>query len=158
MFFYFSSQSVAVTSELGSTSWRVWASPVDFPPSVANPPKCSASAGSQEAAPPSWAWGRIPGELGNRSISANPADEPAYRIRGKFFLDTNDAKPFGRSSRPRAIVSLAPRLPIAYKLPPNATRQTSVSRWLLGQKEQYDQAENEDNNALSNNIDRFSLT
>jgi len=136
----------------------VWASPADFPPSVASPPKCSASAGSQEAAPPSWAWGRIPGELGNRSISANPADEPAYRIRGKFFLDTNDAKPFGRSSRPRAIVSLAPRLPIAYKLPPNATRQTSVSRWLLGQKEQYDQAENEDNNALSNNIDRFSLT
>jgi len=41
-------------------------------------------------------------------------------------------------------------------LPPNATRQPSVSRWANGQKEQDN--EDEDNNALSNNIDRFSLT
>ncbi|XP_016968179.1 pancreatic lipase-related protein 2 [Drosophila biarmipes] len=101
-------------------------------------------------------------------VCREPGGGPAFmgmgadpRIRGKFFLDTNDAKPFGRSSRPRPIVSLAPRLPIAYKLPPNATRQTSVSRWVLGQRQEQgdvDEDENEDNNALSNNIDRFSLT
>ncbi|ALC42809.1 CG6472, partial [Drosophila busckii] len=58
------------------------------------------------------------------------------RLRGKFYLETNDAKPFGRY-----ISTSMPQLPIFQKTPAaNATR------------------EREDNNALSNNIDNIALT
>ncbi|XP_017108513.2 pancreatic lipase-related protein 2 [Drosophila bipectinata] len=106
----------------------------------------------------------------SESIGAcrEPGNSPSFmgmgadpRLRGKFFLETNDAKPFGKNSRPRAIVSLAPRLPIAYKLPPNATRQTFVNQWptVSGQQGNQDEKdEQEDNNTLSNNIDSFLVT
>ncbi|XP_022230241.2 pancreatic triacylglycerol lipase [Drosophila obscura] len=85
------------------------------------------------------------------------------RLRGKFYLETNDAKPFGRNSRTQAIVSLAPQLPIAYKLPTIATRptvhspsqrqsQTSVNQY--GPPGQ-DPLQEEDEN---NSIDSSSLT
>ncbi|SPP74827.1 phospholipase A1 VesT1.02 [Drosophila guanche] len=88
------------------------------------------------------------------------------RLRGKFYLETNGAKPFGRNSRTQAIVSLAPQLPIAYKLPTIAARPTvqsqSRSQTLVNQYGRPEQdsmreedAEEEDEN---NSIDSSSLT
>ncbi|XP_030387854.1 phospholipase A1 VesT1.02 [Scaptodrosophila lebanonensis] len=66
-----------------------------------------------------------------------------YRLRGKFYLETNDAKPFGRNSKPKDIVRTM--LPIAYKLPANLTADNGSNGLAF-----------EDNNTLSNNIDSIA--
>ncbi|XP_062134949.1 pancreatic lipase-related protein 2 [Drosophila sulfurigaster albostrigata] len=58
------------------------------------------------------------------------------RLRGKFYLETNDAKPFGRHRQSPGAASTAPQLPISYKMPVNTTRDL----------------QEDDNNMLSNNI------
>lgn len=68
------------------------------------------------------------------------------RLRGKFYLETNDAKPFGRHVL--ATSSYIPQPPIPYKMPANATRQQAVD---------VDEDEDE-NNMLSNNIENIALT
>ncbi|XP_023163398.2 phospholipase A1 VesT1.02 [Drosophila hydei] len=67
------------------------------------------------------------------------------RLRGNFFLETNDAKPFGRLSQPSSSI---PQLPITYKMPVNAFRESAQ----LQQKQELEQQLEDDNNTLSNNI------
>ncbi|KAL7736975.1 hypothetical protein ACLKA6_008834 [Drosophila palustris] len=64
------------------------------------------------------------------------------RLRGKFYLETNDAKPFGKHA-PTTPSSSLPLLPISYKMPRNDTREPH---------------NDDDNNMLSNNIDNIALT
>ncbi|EDW32309.1 GL11568 [Drosophila persimilis] len=83
-----------------------------------------------------------------------------YQAAGEFYLETNGAKPFGRNSRSQAIVLLAPQLPIAYKLPPIASRPTVQSQSQSPSVNQYgpagqDPLQEEDEN---NSIDSSSLT
>ncbi|XP_002063646.3 phospholipase A1 VesT1.02 [Drosophila willistoni] len=77
---------------------------------------------------------------GNRNAFMGMGADP--RLRGKFYLDTNDAKPFGRNNKARTIVSLAPQLPITYKMPLNVTSQ----------RYEEERQQEDDNNMLSNNI------
>lgn len=71
------------------------------------------------------------------------------RLRGKFYLETNDAKPFGRHVS--ATSSYIPQPPIPYKMPVNASRQQNENE---NEKENVNVDEDEDeNNMLSNNIE-----
>ncbi|EDV98483.1 GH22648 [Drosophila grimshawi] len=72
------------------------------------------------------------------------------RLRGKFYLETNDAKPFGRHIQSSS-GSIIPQLPISYKMPKNATRESAQLR--LKERQEL----GDDNNTLSNKIDNIAL-
>lgn len=70
-----------------------------------------------------------------------------HRLRGKFYLETNDAKPFGRHVSSTS--AFIPQPPIPYKMP---AKYVNVN---VAQDEHEDEDEN---NTLSNNIENIALT
>lgn len=134
------SQLAAVISAPGNTLWRAYGNLWLFPANAAKHPKTLAIAVWAMDAP-SWATVQIQGEKGIERGRQREKHRNwhsfLHRLRGKFYLETNDAKPFGRHVSTTS--SFIPQPPIPYKMP---AKNVNV-----------DVAEDEDeNNTLSNNI------
>lgn len=98
---------------------------------------------------PSWATVQIQGEKGTKRDREREGDRNSHaflhRLRGKFYLETNDAKPFGRHVSSTS--AFIPQPPIPYKMP---AKYVNVA--------QDEDGDEDENNTLSNNIENIALT
>lgn len=93
----------------------------------------------------SWATVQIQGEKGTKRERDRNSHAFLHRLRGKFYLETNDAKPFGRHVSSTS--AFIPQPPIPYKMP---AKYVNVAEDAEGDEDE--------NNMLSNNIENIALT
>lgn len=98
---------------------------------------------------PSWATVQIQGEKGIERKGEREGDRNSlaflHRLRGKFYLETNDAKPFGRHVS--STTAFIPQPPIPYKMPAKYVNVAAD-----------EDGDEDENNTLSNNIENIALT